>query len=144
MTRQTAYYDREAGIVHVTILPRRHRKRHSLIERSDERPWGLIGYDNSNEVVGFEFWRPLETLPADLLEAMPELEWTRWERLTWPVRDRWDRIRWRLWHRRRRTRWPESAEDGEPPQRWYRGLPTPPTDPAELEEYRRQHPDVKT
>jgi uncharacterized protein YuzE len=143
MMRQSAYYDREAGIVYVTVLSRRRRKHRSLLARSDERGWGLIHYDTSGEVVGFEFWRPKEMLPADLLEAMPEPEFMRWERFRLRIRFGWDRTMWRRWRRRRHARRQEAVEvDG--PHRWYRGLPPPPDDPAELEEYRRRHPDVNT
>ena len=143
MAKHTAYYDRGAGIVYVTVLPRNRRKRRSLIERSDERSWGLIDHDAADEVVGVEIWRPLEMLPSDLLDALPPPTRSRWERIAWPISDLWNRLLWQLWHRRRQGRWLETMEvvdDG--PMRWYRGLPAPPDDPAELEEYRRRHPDI--
>jgi uncharacterized protein YuzE len=40
--------------------------------RVEERPWGLIERDfESSRVVGLEYWKASERLPAELLDALP-------------------------------------------------------------------------
>jgi uncharacterized protein YuzE len=40
--------------------------------RVDERPWGLLERDReTGRVIGFEYWKATERLPAELLEALP-------------------------------------------------------------------------
>jgi uncharacterized protein YuzE len=39
----------------------------------EDHEWGLVLRDReSNDVVGVEFWRASQRLPADLLKALPE------------------------------------------------------------------------
>ena len=83
MARQTAYYDREAGIVFITVIPRRRRRGRGYVAYSDERGWGLIDHaeGDGEEVCGIEIWRPEEMFPADLLDALPHPTLSRWTRL---------------------------------------------------------------
>ena len=60
-----AHYDREVDIAWFRFGNR------AEVERSDECDWGLIDRDRSGQVVGLEFWRASELLPAVLLEALP-------------------------------------------------------------------------
>jgi hypothetical protein len=145
MSRQTAYYDREAGIVYIGIAGQRGQRRTRGLIVCDERNWGLIDrVEGTDEVVGLEIWRPKEMFPPDLLEAIPP---PVGRQFAWRLRDHWSRLRSRLWRQRRVERYHDGpdgqdAATREPPQRWHRGLPAPPSDPAEAEEYRRRHPDV--
>jgi len=134
MSRQAAYYDRDAGIVYITVLPRDRRRRHGRGRTSEDRGWGLIDYEDRDgrQVCGFELWRPEEIFPPDLLAAFPPVTFGRWERVFFSVRRRWGRIKWTLWEKRRYRRWSDSPEGRKaqaelpPPRRWYRGLPGPP------------------
>lgn len=42
------------------------------VHRSDEEEWGLVDRDEQGRVVGLEFWKASERLPAELLDALPE------------------------------------------------------------------------
>jgi uncharacterized protein YuzE len=40
--------------------------------RVDEKPWGLIEHDReTGRVIGLEYWKASERLPAELLDALP-------------------------------------------------------------------------
>jgi uncharacterized protein YuzE len=88
--RQVAYYDRDAGVVYIGIIPRSRRHGRNRFITAEERSWGLVHRaERSDEVVGIEMWRPKEMLPPDLLEAIPPPTWTRWEAMAQAVRGRW-------------------------------------------------------
>jgi len=54
-------------------LPRSTSKASRASARTGKSTRGLILRDrNSNEIVGVEFWRASEQLPAAVLEALPE------------------------------------------------------------------------
>ena len=61
------HYDRRADIAWLRLegwAPER--------VRVEKRPWGLIERDRqSGRVVGLEYWKASERLPAELLEALP-------------------------------------------------------------------------
>jgi uncharacterized protein YuzE len=132
--RQTAYYDSDAGIVYIGVLPPNRRRRGSRQIVSDDYGWGLIDYEDraGGEVCGAGFWRPEEIFPRELLEALPHPTFTPFERRRMALRDRWDWATWIAWKRRRwerRLNSPEGLEARsrqESPRRWYRGRPGPP------------------
>jgi uncharacterized protein YuzE len=62
-----AHYDREVDIAWF-----RFEKQETAIEHSDEMEWGLVDRDGDGRVVGLEFWRASECLPAALLDALPK------------------------------------------------------------------------
>jgi hypothetical protein len=61
------HYDRKAGIAWLRLdgwAPDR--------VRVEERPWGLIERSRGDErVLGLEYWKASERLPAELLYALP-------------------------------------------------------------------------
>jgi uncharacterized protein YuzE len=41
---------------------------------SREEPWGLRDFDERGELVGIEIWAASESLPREVLDALPRLE----------------------------------------------------------------------
>lgn len=63
-----SHYDRETDIAALDLEGFDGQRTYG-----EDHDWGLILRDReSNEVVGLEFWRASERLPAALLDALPE------------------------------------------------------------------------
>jgi uncharacterized protein YuzE len=73
-----AHYDREVDIAWFQF----GEAEMSPIDHSEEMEWGLIDRDSQGRVVGLEFWKASERLPAALLDALhqPKGEGTAVER----------------------------------------------------------------
>jgi hypothetical protein len=130
--RQTAYYDRDVGIVYLTVVARRRRRRRGgRTITGKDHGWGLVMWEGG-EVCGLEFWRPEEIFPPDVLAALPSPIISSWERRRSSIRRPWEVLKWKLWKERRWRRWHNSPEgiaaqaELEPPRPFYRGLPGPP------------------
>jgi uncharacterized protein YuzE len=62
------YYDRRARIVYLPLTPNGDGETLT----SSETGWGRIDYNRGGEACGVEIWKPLQMLPLDLLEALPD------------------------------------------------------------------------
>jgi len=63
-----AHYDREADIAWFLFVERGK----GAIDHSDDAEWGLVDRDSEGNIIGLEYWRASERLPAALLDALPE------------------------------------------------------------------------
>ena len=94
MSRQAAYYDRDAGIMFLTVVPRDKRRRGGRYVVF-QRP--RLGIDRLRSPGGRRGLRcrvlgPAEIFPPDPLKALPHPTSTRWARRRWPIRSRWERV----------------------------------------------------
>jgi uncharacterized protein YuzE len=63
-----SHFDREADIAALDLEGYEGRQTYG-----QDHGWGLVLRDRkSDDVVGFEFWKASERLPAELLDALPE------------------------------------------------------------------------
>lgn len=65
-----SYYTSEGDIAYIRVRAARGQV------RSEEKPWGLLDFDETGELVGIEIWNASNLLSPEIVGALPRLEET--------------------------------------------------------------------
>lgn len=65
-----SYYTSEGDIAYIRV-----RTPEGQVS-SEEKPWGLLDFDEAGDLVGIEIWGASKMLPAEIVDALPRLEET--------------------------------------------------------------------